>query len=252
MDTARSGLPSPFGPLKFPGRKSLRFEAKGQSVMPANCDVHSDRSQCGVGEPADLITLNPIFDTEQSGWFFGLDATGYASTPPPRRASIITASRLSRRLLMAMHEEVWRHHHTMFPEMFPASVAFHHGFKGTFAPHPIYLDRAWTPFGSTVDAAFNGGNDHSTSGKGSPFDINNEHNHKGTSWYYNAEFSGLLWRRWLGYAQNDGRGKFGGHGPGERDRGGKEEEESQHSTGRLCLRSMLMHPIKHEHPSDRG
>ncbi|KAL6866041.1 hypothetical protein ACO1O0_002141 [Amphichorda felina] len=250
VDTVRSGLSTPFGPLKFPGRKSLRFEAKGHSVMPDNCDLHSDRSQCGVGEPADLITLNPIFDTEQSGWFFGLDATGYAATPP-RRASIITASRLSRRLLMAMHEEVWRHHHTMFPEMFPASVAFHHGFKGTFAPHPIYLDRAWTPFGSSVDAAFNGGDDHSTSGKGSPFDINNEHNHKGTSWYYNSEFSGLIWRRWLGYAQKDGRGKFGGHAGEGRERGGKAEEEGEHSTGRLCLRSMLMHPIKHEHPSDR-
>ncbi|KAG9251990.1 uncharacterized protein F5Z01DRAFT_243753 [Emericellopsis atlantica] len=250
QDTVRSGLSSPFGPLKFPGRKSLRFEAKGQSVMPENCGAHSDRSMCGVGEAADLITMNPIFDTDQSGWFFGLDATGYASTPPPRRASIITASRLSRRLLMAMHEEVWRHHHTMFTEMFPASVAFHHGFKATNAPHPIYLDRAWDPIGSAPDAAFNGGRDHSTSGHGSPFDIANEHNHAGSSWYFNSEFSGMIWRRWLGYAQKDGRGKFGGRHNEGSERGGKEEEEGASSSGRLCLRSMLLHPIKHEHPKD--
>lgn len=250
QDTVRSGLSTPFGPLKFSGRKSLRFEAKGQSVMPENCDAHSDRSQCGVGEDADIITLNPIFDTDQSGWFFGLDAVGYGSTPPPRRAAIITASRISRRLLMAMHEEVWRHHHTMFSEMFPASVAFHHGFKAVFAPHPIYLDRAWYPIGSSQDAAFNGGRDHSTSGHGSPFDIANEHNHKGSSWYFNSEFSGLFWRRWLGYVQKDGRGKWGGRVNDGEDRGGKEEEESESSSGRLCSRSMVLHPIKFEHPTD--
>jgi hypothetical protein len=250
MDTLRSGLSTPMGSLRFPGRKSLRFEAKGGSPLPEGCDS-MDRTLCGVGEEADLITLNPIFDTDQSGWVFGLDATGYSTTPPPRRAAIVTASRLSRRLLLAMHEEVWRHHHTMFSEMFPPSVAFHHGFKATFAPHPVYLDRAWNPFGSSIDEKFNGGRDHSTSGSGSPFDLANEHNHKGSTWYYNSEFAGLLWRRWLGYAQNDGRGKFGNHGSGAQERGGYKEEKSEDSTGRMCLRSMLVHPIKHEHPSEK-
>ncbi|KAF4121062.1 Protein of unknown function (DUF3405) [Geosmithia morbida] len=250
-DTVRSGLPTPFGPLMFSGRKSLRFESKGESVLPDDCDVHrDDRARCGVGEAADLITLNPIFDTDQSGWFFGLDATGYGPTPPPRRASIITASRLSRRLLMAMHEEVWRHHHTMFPEMFPTSVALHHGFKGVFGPHPVYLDRAWLPFGKAVDDAFNGGEYHSTSGHGSPFDLSNEHNHQGTSWYYNSAFSGMIWRRWLGYAQKDGRGKHSNSPDSGKLRGGVEEESSESSTGRLCLRSMLVHPIKKEHPDE--
>lgn len=250
-DTIDSGRSTPFGPLKFSGRKSLRFEAKGQSVMPDNCDAQSDLSGCGVGEPADIITVNPIFDTDQSGWVFGLDATGYASTPPPRRAAIVTASRLSRRLLMAMHEEVWRHHHTMFSEMFPTSVAFHHGFKAVYAPHPVYLDRAWNPLGSSIDAAFNGGDDHSTNGHGSPFDISNEHNHKGTSFYYNSDFAGLLWRRWLGYRQKDGRGKWGGRAGDGKERGGKEDEEKATGTGRMCMRSLLLHPIKWEDPSER-
>jgi len=249
-ETIKSQIPSPFGPLKFPGRKSLRFEAKGESVMPETCEA--DRENCGVGEEADIITLNPIFDTDGSGWVFGLDATGYAKDdPPPRRSAIITASRMSYRLLAAMHEEVWRHHHTMFSEMFPPSVAFHHGFKGVYAPHPMYIDRAWTPLGSTLDAAFNGGEDHTSGGKGSPFDILNEHNHKGTTWYFHSEFAGLLWRRWLGYPQMDGRSSYGGKSGEGTERGGKAEEEREDSSGRMCLRAVLLHPIKFEHPSER-
>ncbi|KAH8720328.1 hypothetical protein HC256_000725 [Beauveria bassiana] len=205
-------------------------------------------SECGVGEPADLITLNPLFDADNSGWVFAYDTTGYPSNPP-RRCAIITASRLSRRLLGAMHEELWRHHHSMFSEMFPPSVALHHGFKAAYAPHPLYVDRAWSPF--ALDKAFNGGQDHSTSGPGSPFDVSNEHNHKGMSWYYNSEFSGLLWRRWLGYPQLDGRGRNGGEGNRGTMRGGQEEESMEGSTGRMCLRSMLLHPIKFEDPDER-
>ncbi|KAJ3462914.1 hypothetical protein MRS44_007700 [Fusarium solani] len=242
-----------------PGRTSPRASSTtllplavppSSTMMPPSCSSDApDRSKCGVGEDADIITLNPLFDTEQSGWVFSDDATGYKA-PPPRRCAIITASRLSRRLLMSMHEEVWRYHHTMFSEMFPPTVALHHGMKGVYAPHPVFLDRAWYPF-SEIDGAFNAGRDHSTSGPGSPFDQLNEHNHKGTSWYFNSEFGGLLWRRWLGYAQMDGRGKHGGRANEGRERGGKTEEMDEHSSGRLCLRGMLVHPIKFEHPSEK-
>ncbi|KAH7148804.1 hypothetical protein EDB81DRAFT_933242 [Dactylonectria macrodidyma] len=248
-DTIASGRAPVFGPLSFDGKAQLRHDEWGQTMMPASCSVDTDRSKCGVGEEADLITLNPLFDTEQSGWVFSDDATGY-KTPPPRRCAIITASRLSRRLLMAMHEEVWRFHHTAFSEMFPPTVALHHGMKGVFAPHPVYLDRAWYPF-SEIDAAFNAGRDHSTSGPGSPFDQLNEHNHKGTSWYFNSEFAGLIWRRWLGYAQMDGRGKHGGRANEGHERGGKAEELDATSSGRLCMRGVLVHPIKFEHPSEK-
>lgn len=225
LDTIRSSHQTVFSPLDFEGKQKLRAEEEGRSTLPLSCSSTADKRTCGVGEPADLITLNPIFDTAWSGWVFTNDATGYSS-PPPRRCAIITASRLSYRLLSAMHEEVWRHHHSMFSEMFPPSVALHHGFKAVYAPHPVYLERAWYPF-SEIDGAFNGGRDHSTSGEGSPFDLRNEHNHRGTSWYYNSEFAGGLWRRWLGY-------------------GGSEE-----GSGRMCLRGMLVHPVKYEHPLER-
>ncbi|KAI9172386.1 hypothetical protein HJFPF1_01888 [Paramyrothecium foliicola] len=243
-----SGREAIFGPVQFPGRLPLRHEEDGLTALPETCDGE-DKSKCGVGEDADFISLNPIFDADQSGWVFGLDVTGW-DKPPPRRTAIITASRMSRRLLLAMHEEVWRHHHSMFTEMFPPSVALHHGLKAVYAPHPVFLDRAWYP-AKSIDTAFNGGRDHSTSGHGSPFDLQNEHNHAGASWYFNSEFAGLLWRRWLGYAQMDGRGDGGGRAGEGTERGGKKEEESEEGSGRMCLRSMLVHPIKREHPTEK-
>ncbi|KAK3377861.1 hypothetical protein B0H63DRAFT_227807 [Podospora didyma] len=249
-ETKAGGRQPIFGPVVFPGRAPIRSEEFGENAMPATCSDRSDMSQCGVGEDADLITLNPIFDAEESGWVFASDVTGYdpKQPTPPRRCAIITASRLSRRLLQAMHEETWRHHHAMFSEMFPASMALHHGLKAVYAPHPVYLDREWEL--KSIDKAFNGGRDQSTSAHGSPFDFTNEHNHKGTSWYYNSEFSGLLWRRWLGYAQMDGRGSNGGRSGEGSLRGGVDEESSPESSGRLCMRSVLLHPIKFEHPNE--
>ncbi|KAI0184357.1 hypothetical protein EV127DRAFT_474418 [Xylaria flabelliformis] len=236
------------GPVSFPGKVALN---QGEDFMPATCTTGSEISQCGVGEEADLITLNPLFDADESGWVFAGDVTGYETTlpKPPRRCSIVTASRLSRRLLMVMHEETWRLHHSMFAEMFPSTIAFHRGLKAVFAPHPVFLDRDWPQ--AEIDKAFNGGVDHSSSGRGSPFDLNNEHNHKGTTWYYNSEFAGLLWRRWLGYAQMDGRGDNGGRAGEGAMRGGREEEQDPTSSGRLCLRSMLVHPIKWEDPAEK-
>ncbi|KYK60679.1 hypothetical protein DCS_01817 [Drechmeria coniospora] len=247
LDTLLSGERPVFGPVMFTGRRPLRHEQQGWSVLPDSCVSARGPAQCGVGEGADLITLNPIFDVNESGWVFANDVTGYSdadSSHPPRRSAIITGSRLSRRLLVAMHEEVWRHRHTMFSEMFPPTVALHGGFKALYAPHPVYLERAWLPLGSALNAAFNSGKHNSASGRNSPYDMENEHNHKGTSWYYHSEFAGLLWRRWLGYPQMDGRGARG------TERGGIMEESAKGSSGRMCLRSMLVHPIKYERPAE--
>lgn len=251
-ETKASGQRSIIGPVLFSGKQNLRIQERGGSFMPETCATGGNSTECGMGEEADLITLNPIFDAEDSGWVFAQDVTGYdLSLPtPPRRCSIVTASRLSRRLLEVMHEETWRQHHSMFSEMFPASMALHHGLKAVYAPHPVYLDRKWEV--EAVEKAFNGGRDHSTSGHGSPFDVDNEHNHAGTSWYYNSEFAGLLWRRWLGFAQYDGRGEGGGRAGEGTLRGGKAEEGRKESTGRLCMRSMLVHPIKWENPIEKS
>ncbi|CAK7244903.1 MAG: hypothetical protein STHCBS139747_006466 [Sporothrix thermara] len=279
-----AGRPSILGELYFTGRTQTRDEERGVSPLPAGCEgavlstynrtspadnttaalpgrhFFADRNNnytnipesCGVGEPADLITLNPMFDAEDSGWMFAKDVTGYdlAFAIPPRRTAIITASRLSRRLLFAMHEETWRLHHGMFAEMFPPTVALHRGFKAVYAPHPVYADRHW-PL-AAAEKAFNAGPDHSSGASpASPFHPSNEHYHRGVTWYYNSNFAGRLWRRWLGYPQpiDDPAAPkptpVNGTDPSLAGLGGGASEEEEGS-GRMCMRSVLVHPIKFE------
>jgi hypothetical protein len=190
-----------------------------------------DNYSHGVGEPADLITFNPLFDPHATNWILAEDVTGYNTSSshfPPRRTAIITASRLSRRLLHTMHTETALHHHTMFSEMWPASCALHHNLKAVYAPHPVYIDRAWPT--SYLAAVFNNGANGASGGaKSSVFSDERQHNFLGTSWYYHAGFPANLWKRWLGY-------KVDGDG-GEMD-----EVEGE---GRMCLPAMLLHPVKH-------
>ncbi|KAK6436871.1 hypothetical protein LTR95_006943 [Oleoguttula sp. CCFEE 5521] len=184
-----------------------------------------DNYTWGVGEEADLLTFNPIFDPSMTNWVFSQDVTGYNRTLPipPRRAAIVTVGRLSKRLLSVMHEETWRMKHHMFPEMFPAAMSFHHGLKAAYIPHPIYFDRDWET--GYMDQVFN----YPKEIWSSPFGWG-ENNLLGSTFYYNAGFSGALWRRWLGMAEN-----------GE---GGRKWEEE--GSGRMCLRGVLHHPVKRE------
>lgn len=226
-DTLISGRRPILGPIE--PSTSPEGDCLKEDYLPESCKGNKSFWECGVDEPADLITLNPIFDVEDSGWVFSEDITGYNIPDdgplPPRRSTIVTASRLSRRLLNIMHQETMEMHHSMFTEMFPPSIALHYGLKAVYAPHPIYLDRSWPP--ATVNSVFNGGTDNTTSGPGSPFDWDNEHNHKGSTWYFHAEFAGDLWRRWLGLSRGEKKG-------------------TKEGASRLCLRSLLVHPIKWE------
>jgi hypothetical protein len=188
-----------------------------------------DDYQWGVGEDADFITFNPLFDPESTGWILDKDVTGYDTSHgyPPRRTAIITASRLSRRLLETMHAETSVNKHIMFSEMWPGSCALHHGLKAVYAPHPVYIDRRWPT--DYLAAVFNGGKNGASGGsKLSTFEDHAQRNFLGTTWYYHAQFSERLWKRWLGFnVDNDG-------GP----------EAELAGEGRMCLPAMLLHPIK--------
>lgn len=210
-----------WGPVSFPNNGML--PSPGYNKPPTSYD--KDDYEWGVGEDADFISFNPIFDPTKTNWVFRNDITSYDMKleQPPRRTSIITVARLSKRILDVMHEETWRLRHTMFPEMWPPTVALHHGFKAVYAPHPVYFDRDWDL--QKMDQVFN----HPKEIWESPFGWG-EHNLLGSSFYYNSGFSGALWRRWLGQAENN--------------EGGRKYEDG--GSGRLCLRSMLHHPIKHE------
>jgi hypothetical protein len=201
-----------------------------EAVKPPHA-ISEDKAgqEWGLGEPADLIVFNPLFDPDQTHWLLAQDVTGYEKTHglPPRRAAINTSGRLSRRLLETMHREQWHFRHTMSTEMWPATVALHHGLKAVYAPHPVFVDRKWPA--RYLAAIFNNGrNGASGGGKLSVFSEERQHNFLGTTWYYHAGFAPNLWKRWLGY-------KVDGDGG---------EEEELAGEGRMCLPAMLLHPIK--------
>lgn len=188
----------------------------------------------------DLITLSPLFNPEFTLCGFRDDITGYPDWErPPTRAALVAATRMSRRLLLLMHEETSTHKHTMSPEMYPASIALHYGLKAVYAPITMYFDRTWPakhageifnnakirPEGYT--AGMDHGNGHYHGEGGSPFGAG-EHVFRGATWYSNAEFAGYLWRRWLG----------------EETRNGEIEWELGEGRGRMCLPMMILHPIE--------
>ena len=199
-------------------------------------------------DQTDLITFNPLFNPERTNWAFRNDITGYnvsRNGRPATRAALITISRMSRRLLLLMHKETYTNKHTMFPEMFPASVALHYGLKAIAAPLPIYMDRHWP--GAHADEIFNNGpitpedkraglkGDHGDEyfhGDGGSVFGPGEHVFRGASYYSNAGFAGYLWRRWLGRENENDEIAW--------------EREGGQGGGRMCLPMAVFHPVKFE------
>lgn len=202
------------------------MEVEGEGIPKTT--LEKDKYQWGVGEEADLLLFNPLFDPDGTTWGLREDLTGYhrENGLPPRRIAIITASRLSRKLLHTMHKETALRHHSMFSEMWPATTALHHGFKAVYVPHSVYIDRQWPT--DYLESVFNAGRNGASGGARHSIFGDREHNFRGTTWFYSAGFSPNLWRRWLGY-------KVDGDGG---------EEEELNGEGRICLPPMLLHPIK--------
>jgi len=235
----QQGDESIWGPER-PDERDI-FEVEGEGIPPTTMD--KDQYEWGVDEDADLIVFNPLYDPEGTTWILRDDVTGYnkENGMPPRRTAIITASRLSRKLLTTMHRETSLRRHSMFSEMWPATTALHHGFKAVYVPHAVYIDRRWPT--KYLESVFNGGRNGASGGARTAIFGDREHNFKGTTWFYSAGFSPNLWRRWLGLrVDNDGG-----------------EQQEMAGEGRMCLPPMLLHPVKDvqmviddgEHAEDR-
>ncbi|XXG94621.1 hypothetical protein Hte_000878 [Hypoxylon texense] len=204
-----------------------------------------DKYVWGVGEEADYITFNPMFDPEGTTWGLADDITGYNTSDgnglPPRRAQIITASRMSRRLLMKMHRETAFLKHHAFPEMWPGTVALQHGYKAIFVPHPLYVDREWPP--EVFARTLNNGRNGATGGSRTSVFGQREHNLIGLTWFYNSGFAPNLYRRWLGLkVNNDGGEEF--ELTMDASKNGTSVNEMRGGEGRMCLPPMLLHPVK--------
>ena len=262
---------------------------------PVPHSIAHDEYEWGAGEDADLITLQPIWDPTHTEWSFrdkifnflpGIrpqfskqDPVDQYFTHPefaniPRRTYINTVSRFSKRLLHAMHLEnsVGR---TMQAEMWPATVALHHGLKAVYAPHPIWTDRKWPAW--YMDAIFNSNEVDAakwSAGHGSVYNHDREHNFAGWSWYYNAGFPRVLYRRWLGWPASVGPEEQYPNNPLRAFGGTKFEDKGikiqipENSTvnwgslvdrsrtlkiggqGRMCLPPMLLHPVKRTYETE--
>lgn len=153
----------------------------------------------GVDEEADYISLAPIFNPENTGWNGSTDVWGYESGADslPRRATIITQSRCSRRLLDLMHRENLLGKH-IGSQMTPQTVALLHSLKAVYAPHPVFMDREWD--GETLQKWFNSGpKGESGSGNESPFGWGREDRFRGSTWYFKAEAAIKLFNHWMGW-----------------------------------------------------
>ena len=258
--------PKPYAPFQYPLGPS----------PPRSAD--EDNFEWGVGEEADLITLQPIWDPSETVWSYrnhiwnfvpevrphftpenGIDeGFDHPSFPTiPRRVFINTVARFSKRMLHTMHLENLQGR-AMQAEMWPATVALHHGLKAVYAPHPIWTDRKWPAW--YAEAVLNA-NDGIPARWGqqldSPYNHDREANFGGWSWYYNSVFPHVLYRRWLGWKTKDWGWDANKAKMSERvekmalaKKLGKSPEEL--GDLRMCLPGMLLHPVKNVYEGADG
>ncbi|KAI9645020.1 hypothetical protein NHQ30_007058 [Ciborinia camelliae] len=236
----RKGEKPIWGPER-PSNSDDWFETENDPVPPTSYD--KDKYTWGVGEDADLIVFNPLFDPDGTTWLLAEDVTGYNLTGglPPRRATIIAASRMSRKLLNTMHRETTFMKHHAFTEMWAPTTALHHGYKAVSVPHPMFVDREWPT--EYLASIMNGGRNGATGGARTSVFGDREHNLRGMTWFYNTGFSPNLWRRWLGFkVDNEGGEEF--ETTINEGRNGQHVNDMKGGEGRMCLPPMLLHPVK--------
>jgi len=159
-------------------------------------DPGEDMYKWGIGEEADFISLSPIFNPVNTKWRPRNDVWGFEGEDTPRRATIGTQSRCSKKLLNAMHAANVKGNH-VGGEMMPPTIALLHGLKPVFAPIPMFFDRAWD--GISLERYFNPGpKGQSGSTPNSPFSEGNEGRFEGSTWHVFSEPPMRLYNNWMG------------------------------------------------------
>ncbi|KAI0377269.1 hypothetical protein F5Y04DRAFT_273185 [Hypomontagnella monticulosa] len=225
-----SGKDTIWGPPKLPFVNPV-------GPKPPVADPEDDNYKWGVGEEADLITVAPIFNPINSSWISGNELWGFndsthATTDLPRRATIVTHSRVSKRLLDIMHVENLRGNH-ISSEMVTQTISLLHGLKAVYVPMPVFFDRPWK--GKDLARWFNGGPKGESGGVGSAMGWGREARYRGSTWYYRANPPQRLYLNFMGWEDTN----VGG-----------EDWEDTH--GRTCLPPMLLHPVKDIEPTEGG
>jgi hypothetical protein len=191
----------------------------------------------GVGEPADLITVSPVFDPRNSTYeyrrgIFGFDTSDHR----PRRASRGEFVVVSRRLLEAMHEQALAGRF-MVDGLSPATVALGHGLKVVVAPVPAWSAGDWE--GGELEKFWLGGRQKSVGG-----DLRSCMGMDRGEWWggmsvalgwdgrsFNGEgLASKVYRTWIGRGRGDAETKT--------------LREREEKDGRMCLPPMLLYPVE--------
>jgi len=170
--------------------------------VPPTGSPESDNYQWGVGEEADLITTSPIVDF--TGMEHSNPVLNYQAGPqqlPQRSSELLMMTRMSKRLLRAMHHGQVSYGTYMPSKTYPASTALHHGLKVAAFPLPTFLDYAKSP--RDIDQEFNEDNGKAV------YSEQRQHGdiHHRMTYYSSMDkeetFADELYKRWLGYVSFD-------------------------------------------------
>ncbi|KAL9060946.1 MAG: hypothetical protein Q9162_000390 [Coniocarpon cinnabarinum] len=241
IETAKHHTPTVWGPQPWSPEQSVR------GPTPPTDEI-DDSFSWGVGEEADLITMLPMWDPRETWWSYRDHVFNYPGSDKatqerpfphiPRRVFINTLVRLSKDLLDAMHYEN-QAGLSMASELWPGSVALQHGYKGVYAPHPIWQSHVWDPQymelvfnadgwgagslpGTDIDdgrgVGYNkdldirqqpqegtGPNKEGRVGRwsqerDSPYNPDREHNFGGWTWYFWSDLPRVIYWRWMGWS----------------------------------------------------
>lgn len=189
------GRQSIWGPVRYEGIAPV-------GPIPPVPTPEEDNFEWGVGEEADLITFLPIFDPRKTSWTFPWMLWNLPEDIP-RRTSVITQWRISKRLLTEMHEAQLQHGQAFASEMSAPSWALLHGLKAVHVPQPIYVDGKWSP--GEMARIFNRGAPENING--GPDSIWNWDHRFDFLWYrisymFATQTAEDLFRRWLGFPPN--------------------------------------------------
>lgn len=196
------GRKSIWGPTDLSRTTSAEFLAEVLPPIGPKPPVSSpedDHYEWGFGEEADLITLLPIFDPVDTDWTFP-NVLWNLPKNVPRRASPVVMGRISKRLIQQMHNVQSQWGIGLASEMMAPTLAFWHGLKAVYVPHPLYVDGKWTSkelglhLNPGMPEKINGGPDSFWN-----FGHYWDHILFRFSYMFTTQTGEDLYRRWLGY-----------------------------------------------------
>lgn len=199
-----------WGPVELP--VNVPLDPVGPA--PPVPSPEQDNYEWGVGEDPDVLTFLPMFDPRDTQWTFP-DKIWNVPYEMPRRASVVTMWRVSRRLLGLMHDELAGvGARAVVSEMSAPTWALLHGLKAVAVPQPLYVDGNWT--GHQLAKAYNPNAEQEPELVNGRQDSVWTWNHRmdrimyRLSYMFATQFAEDLYRRWLGFPkdpnqENDGQ-----------------------------------------------